>query len=116
MRRQRLLVWRRVGRRCVNDAHAFRRDWWPGVEGLDRVVDFAAVVHRLDEIGYRGKLSVEYFDLPEQGWGLEDPRAWALDLSSRAAAARSSSSSSFQLDETFEPAQLPRQMCSFGHV
>jgi sugar phosphate isomerase/epimerase len=43
-------------------------------------VDFSAVPHRLDELHYRGKISIEYFDLPALGWGLEDPRAWALDL------------------------------------
>jgi sugar phosphate isomerase/epimerase len=43
-------------------------------------VDFAAVVRRLEELGYDGLCSVEYFDLPEQGWGLDDPRAWAIDL------------------------------------
>jgi sugar phosphate isomerase/epimerase len=44
------------------------------------VVDFAAVVSRLDESGYRGRLSVEYFDLPDLGWPLADPRAWTRDL------------------------------------
>ena len=44
------------------------------------VVDFAAVLRRLDEVGYRGCLSVEYFDLPEHGWPLEDPVAWAVAL------------------------------------
>jgi sugar phosphate isomerase/epimerase len=44
------------------------------------VVDFAAVLGRLDELEYRGCLSVEYFDLPEHGWGLDDPVAWATDL------------------------------------
>jgi len=44
------------------------------------VVDFAAVVRRLRELDYRGRLSVEYFDLPELGWPLADPRSWALDL------------------------------------
>jgi sugar phosphate isomerase/epimerase len=44
------------------------------------VVDFAAVVGRLRELGYGGRLSVEYFDLPDLGWPLADPRAWARDL------------------------------------
>ena len=44
------------------------------------VVDFAAVLRRLDELAYPGCLSVEYFDLPEHGWGLDDPVAWATDL------------------------------------
>ncbi|HZP28824.1 MAG TPA: TIM barrel protein [Acidimicrobiia bacterium] len=44
------------------------------------VVDFAAVLARLDALGYRGRLSVEYFDLPDRGWPLADPVAWANDL------------------------------------
>jgi len=44
------------------------------------VVDFDAVTAALDARGYRGVLSVEYFDLPEQGWPLDDPRGWARDL------------------------------------
>jgi sugar phosphate isomerase/epimerase len=44
------------------------------------VVDFAAVFARLDALGYEGRCSVEYFDLPEHGWPLADPRAWARDL------------------------------------
>jgi sugar phosphate isomerase/epimerase len=44
------------------------------------VVDFAAVLARLDALGYEGCLSVEYFDLPEHGWPLADPQAWATDL------------------------------------
>jgi sugar phosphate isomerase/epimerase len=46
-------------------------------------VDFAAVVSRLTDLDYRGRVSVEYFDLPEYGWPLPDPRAWALDLAAR---------------------------------
>jgi len=44
------------------------------------VVDFAAVLRRLDELDYRGCLSVEHFDLPDRGWRLADPVAWAVDL------------------------------------
>jgi sugar phosphate isomerase/epimerase len=47
------------------------------------VVDFPAVLDRLDDLGYPGRLSVEYFDLPEHGWPLSDPRAWACDLAAR---------------------------------
>jgi hypothetical protein len=43
-------------------------------------VDFDAVFARLDALGYEGCCSVEYFDLPEHGWPLADPRAWARDL------------------------------------
>ena len=44
------------------------------------VVDFAAVLARLEALGYPGRLSVEYFDLPEYGWRLDDPLAWTLAL------------------------------------
>jgi sugar phosphate isomerase/epimerase len=44
------------------------------------VVDFAAVLRRLDELDYPGCISVEHFDLPERGWPLDDPIAWAVDL------------------------------------
>jgi sugar phosphate isomerase/epimerase len=43
-------------------------------------VDFAAVLRRLDQLDYRGRLAVEYFDLPFMGWSLDDPEAWARDL------------------------------------
>ena len=36
-------------------------------------VDFAAVIRQLDQLGYEGLVSVEYFDLPEYGWPLDDP-------------------------------------------
>lgn len=49
----------------------------------DGVVDFAAVSARLDALDYDGRISVEYFDLPEWGWPLDDPRAWAVDLATR---------------------------------
>jgi sugar phosphate isomerase/epimerase len=44
------------------------------------VVDFAAVLARLDALDYRGRLSIEYFDLPEYGWPLDEPLAWAQAL------------------------------------
>ncbi len=47
------------------------------------VVDFAAVFRRLEHLDYRGKLSVEYFDLPAHGWPLADPAQWARDLAAR---------------------------------
>ena len=44
-------------------------------------VDFAAVLGRLDQLGYDGLVSVEYFDLPEMGWPLPaDPAEWCADL------------------------------------
>ena len=44
------------------------------------VVDFAAVLGASTSSATTASARVEYFDLPEQGWGLDDPRAWALDL------------------------------------
>jgi hypothetical protein len=55
------------------------------VDDATGVVDFGAVIARLEQLDYRGRLSVEYFDLPEHGWPLEDPRAWACDLRARLA-------------------------------
>jgi sugar phosphate isomerase/epimerase len=46
-------------------------------------VDFGAVVRRLDQIEFQGKLAVEYFSLPQLGWPLEDPVGWAVDLAER---------------------------------
>jgi sugar phosphate isomerase/epimerase len=50
------------------------------VDDAAGVVDFAAVFRTLDALDYRGKLSVEYFDLPDRGWPLADPESWARDL------------------------------------
>jgi sugar phosphate isomerase/epimerase len=50
------------------------------VDDPSGVVDFTAVLARLDALGYRGRLSVEYFDLPEYGWPLDAPLAWARAL------------------------------------
>jgi hypothetical protein len=43
-------------------------------------VDFAAVLRRLDDLDYRGLMSVEYFDLPDYGWPLDDPVGHAVAL------------------------------------
>src|SRR5579871_5579777 len=48
----------------------------------DGDVDFAAVLRRLDALGYDGLVSVEYVDLPELGLPLDDPVGWALALTS----------------------------------
>lgn len=66
-------------------AHVQLRQGRPGaaqvhVDDPSGVVDFAAVLRRLDQVQYGGVLSVEYFDLPEHGWRLADPRGWALAL------------------------------------
>jgi sugar phosphate isomerase/epimerase len=50
------------------------------VDDPSGVVDFAAVRDRLDQLDYRGCVSVEYFDLPDYGWALDDPVQWACDL------------------------------------
>ena len=68
--------------------HVQLRQGMPGstqihVDDPRGVVDFAAVAARLQELGYEGVCSVEYFDLPEQGWALDDPRTWACDLATR---------------------------------
>jgi sugar phosphate isomerase/epimerase len=47
-------------------------------EGGD--VDFAAVITELHRLDYRGLLSIEYFDLPDYGWPLDDPVGHAVAL------------------------------------
>jgi sugar phosphate isomerase/epimerase len=47
-------------------------------EGGD--VDFAAVLRELGRVGYGGRVSVEYFDLPDMGWPLDDPVAYSVAL------------------------------------
>ncbi|HWS44537.1 MAG TPA: TIM barrel protein [Acidimicrobiia bacterium] len=64
----------RQGKRGHTQVHA---------DDASGVVDFDAVFRRLDELDYRGLLSVEYFDLPEHGWPLADPEQWARDLAAR---------------------------------
>jgi hypothetical protein len=46
-------------------------------------VDVAAVLAALARLDYQGRLSVEYFDLPEHGWGLPDPVECAVAFASR---------------------------------
>jgi len=50
---------------------------------LEGDVDFPSILTGLEAVGYDGLLSIEYFDLPEHGWPLEDPIAAALDLAER---------------------------------
>ena len=47
-------------------------------EGGD--VDFAAVFAELERLDYPGLMSVEYFDLPDYGWPLDDPVDHAVAL------------------------------------
>ena len=49
-------------------------------QSLEGDVDFARLVGRLDAVGFRGPLSIEYFDLPERGWPNPDALAMALAL------------------------------------
>jgi sugar phosphate isomerase/epimerase len=46
-------------------------------------VDFAAIIRRLDELQYGGLMSVEYFDLPNYGWPLDDPVGHAVALAAQ---------------------------------
>jgi sugar phosphate isomerase/epimerase len=50
------------------------------VDDPEGTVDFAAVIRRLDQLGYQGKIAVEYFNLATLGWPLDDPVGWAVDL------------------------------------
>jgi sugar phosphate isomerase/epimerase len=47
---------------------------------LEGDVDFPGLVNRLRACDYRGRLSVEYFDLPELGLSLDDPVGHAIAL------------------------------------
>jgi hypothetical protein len=63
--------------------HVQLRDARPGATQVppgEGDVDFGAIVRRLDDLDYQGSLSVEYFDLPEHGWGCDDPAAAAVAL------------------------------------
>jgi sugar phosphate isomerase/epimerase len=52
-------------------------------QALEGDVDFAAVFHCLEELDYGGLVSVEYFDLPDMGWGLDDPVGHAVALAAQ---------------------------------
>jgi sugar phosphate isomerase/epimerase len=52
-------------------------------QALEGDVDFAVLFHRLDALDYRGLLSVEYFDLPQFGWPLDDPVGHAVALAAQ---------------------------------
>ena len=51
-----------------------------GVNVDQRHLVVEQLFRRLDDLDYAGLLSVEYFDLPDMGWGLEDPVAHATAL------------------------------------
>lgn len=46
----------------------------------DGAVDFSAVLAELERLDYRGLVSIEYFDLPDYGWPLDDPVGHAVAL------------------------------------
>ncbi len=52
-------------------------------QARDGDVDFAAIFDELDRLGYRGRLSVEYFDLPDRGWPFDDPVGAALETAEK---------------------------------
>ncbi len=60
----------------LRDARAGEAQVAPGAGD----VDFAAVLERLESLGYGGKISVEYFDLPEYGWPCSEVRNYAIEL------------------------------------
>jgi sugar phosphate isomerase/epimerase len=61
--------------------HVQLRQARPGVpQALEGDVDFPRFVDRLRACGYTGLVSIEYFDLPDLGLGLEDPLGHALVL------------------------------------
>jgi Xylose isomerase-like TIM barrel len=64
-------------------AHVQLRDARPGeaqVAPGEGEVDFVAVLGRLEALGYTGKISIEYFDLPEYGWPCADVRDCVIEL------------------------------------
>ncbi|MDA8044282.1 MAG: TIM barrel protein [Actinomycetota bacterium] len=64
-------------------AHIQLRQAAPGRQQLlaeEGRVDFVAVFEALDRLDYRGRLTIEYFDIPDYGWGLEDPVSYASAL------------------------------------
>jgi len=63
--------------------HVQLRDARPGeaqVPPGEGDVDFAAILRRLDDLDYRGLLSVEYFDLPQYGWGCDAAATYAAAM------------------------------------
>jgi sugar phosphate isomerase/epimerase len=61
--------------------HVQLRQAVPGkAQTLEGEVDIAALLRGLEAVDYSGLLSVEYFDLPERGWPLDDPISAARDF------------------------------------
>jgi sugar phosphate isomerase/epimerase len=49
-------------------------------QALEGDVDFARLFDRLEAVGYRGGVAIEYFDLPDLGYPLDDPIGYGLAL------------------------------------
>jgi len=49
-------------------------------QSLEGDVDINEILRALAAVDYSGLLSVEYFDLPDRGWPLDDPLSAALDF------------------------------------
>jgi sugar phosphate isomerase/epimerase len=49
-------------------------------QALEGDIDFGRFIADLSRHGYEGKLSIEYFDLPEWGFPLDEPLAHAISL------------------------------------
>jgi hypothetical protein len=47
-------------------------------QSVEGIVDFRAILDGLEHLGYDGRLSIEYYDLPDRGWPLADPVGPAL--------------------------------------
>ena len=61
--------------------HVQLRQAVPGMaQSIEGEVDIAGVLRGLAAIDYPGLLSVEYFDLPERGWPLDDPVDVAVEF------------------------------------
>jgi len=65
-------------------SHVQLRQARPGhAQSREGEVDLPAILRALEAADYRGKLSVEYFDLPDRGWPLDDPIGAALDFTAQ---------------------------------
>lgn len=61
--------------------HVQLRQARPGeAQSLEGDVDIGGILRALAAVDYSGLLSIEYFDLPDRGWPLDDPVAAALDF------------------------------------
>ncbi len=68
---------RHAGHVQLRQAAAGRPQLHPDDDGD---VDFSAVLRELERLEYPGLMSIEYFDLPDYGWPLDDPVDHAVAL------------------------------------